>query len=196
MTGERPAVNTLRKGNPRGSGYDRAANDFYVEPEAAVWALLNAEKFFGRTHDPACGSGTIPTVFRKAGLACTGSDLVDRGFTDGAHGVDFLTAPQAKVDNIVSNPPYNLAEEFALRALSRANHKVAFLVRFAWLEGIGRRRRLFQPHPPSRVLVFSNRISCPPGLSDVKPKNGAVAYAWVIWNSDFRGPTEFDFVLA
>lgn len=191
----RPAFVAVQKGNPRGSGYTRAADDFYTEPASAVRALLSAEKFFGLTLDPACGKGTIPKAFAEYGRQAIGTDLVDRGF--GVSPINYLDfGPDPAVVNIVTNPPYNLAEAFALKAIGEAQHKVAMLLRLAWLESRSRHLIIFKPHPPARVLVFTNRISCTPGNSTAEAKGGAVPYAWFIWNKDARGPTQLDWITA
>jgi len=181
------------KGNARGSGYERNTDDWYVEPIGAVVALLGAERFWGTIVDPACGGGNIPKVCEAAGLKCFGYDLVDRGYGEQA---DYLTQDFSWADHLISNPPYELLEQFALKAIDEIQHKVALLVRLSWLEGEGRYRRIFEPHPPSRVLVFRNRISCPPGGTEVKAKGGAVAYAWVIFDKGHRGPTQLDWIRA
>lgn len=193
MSGETPALAQVPKGNARGSGYERAKNDWYTESPAAVRALLASEPFWGTIHDPACGAGNIPKTCIEMGHAATGSDLIDRGY--GQTGFDYLESNQ-RHDNLVSNPPFNLSEKFALKALAEARHKVALLVRLSWLEGDGRHKRLFKPHPPARVLVFINRLSMPPGGVDMPAKGGAVAYAWVVWEKGHRGPTQFDWIRA
>jgi len=159
--------------------YERHAFDWYVEGPEVVDKLFDAVRFDGPIHDPACGAGNIPRVAAARGIAATGSDLVDRGY--GTGGVDFLddTTPRT---NIVSNPPYVLAERFALHALTVTSGRVALLVRLAFLEGQARRKRLFLAHPPERVLVLSTRPSMPPGDLAIQAKGGKVAYAWVIWN--------------
>ena len=89
------------KGNPRGSGYARAERDLYVEPEWAVEALIDAEPNLPEPiWDPACGTGTIPTVFRRRGFAAYGTDI--------AAGHDFLDRPlltPQQFGSIVTNPP-------------------------------------------------------------------------------------------
>lgn len=164
-------------GNARSSGYERNANDWYTEPPRAVMALFSAERFEGSIHDPACGGGNIPRVAAECGYPSTGSDLVDRGFGPVQ---DFLTDGRG-YDNIVSNPPFNLAVNFTLHALMHAKGKVAILQRLSWLEGSARHNRLFRPGYLRRILVFSGRISMPPGGADVPAKNGSVAYAWYVF---------------
>lgn len=187
-------MSAVRKGNPRGSGYVRNLDDWYCEPIKATVALLGAERFWGVIVDPACGQGNIPRTCQAAGLDCRGFDLVNRGYSQDP--VDFMAADYSWADHIVSNPPYDLLEPFVLKAIAEAKHKVAILVRLAWLEGDGRFKRIFEPHPPARILVFRNRISCPPGGVDMPAKGGAVAYCWVVWDRDHRGAPHLEWIKA
>jgi hypothetical protein len=60
------------------SAYARTADDWYVEPPWVSERLLDAERFDGGAHDPACGVGTIPGVLQSRGLPASGADIVDR----------------------------------------------------------------------------------------------------------------------
>ncbi len=176
------------KGNARGSGYARNADDYYCEPRVAVDALLDVEEFAdSTTWDPACGSGNIPRAFRARGYGINGTDLVDRGGCDWT--MDFLAEHPADYlySNIVTNPPFNLATEFLLRALPLTTDKVCILQRLAWLEGKAR-RQVFESTPLARVWVFSSRISMPPGGSNQPAKGGSVAFAWYVWKHGHQGP--------
>lgn len=180
------------KGNSRHSGYEKVEHEWYVEPQVAVRALIKAERFFGNIWDPSCGGGTIPEEFRVFGFDVRGSDIADRGY--GQTGINFLECRNEIADNIIMNPPFGLAEAFALHAIRIANHKVAVFIRLAWLEGEGRYSRLFSEYPPARVLVFRNRMSCPPGGKNIPAKGGSMAYCWVIWDRGHHGPTQLDWV--
>lgn len=183
----------VTKGNPRSSGYDKVEYEWYVEPSEAVRALFKSELFVEDIYDPACGGGTILAVAcNEFSLRVNGSDIVDRG--SGYPVSDFLTCQPDLWGNIITNPPFGLAEEFALRAIQMSRYKVAIFIRLAWLEGEGRYKRLFNLHPPSRVLVFRNRMSCPPGGRGIPAKGGSMAYCWVIWDKHHRGPTQLDWV--
>lgn len=191
----------LAKGNPRDSGYARNANDWYVEPAEAAHALIDAERFEGETLDPACGGGNIVRVFRARGLDAWGTDLVmryDQMETDGMPRPMFgctgdFTRPvpdecYSNVDNIVSNPPFKIAERFIVNGLKRARRKVALLQRLAFLEG-QQRAALFLSSPLARVHVFSYRISMPPGgVTGIEAKGGSVAFAWFVWEHGHQGP--------
>lgn len=194
MRASQPAIEAVRKGNARGSGYEKVVNNWYIEPISAVVALLGAERFWGTIVDPCCGKGTIPTTCRVAGLDCRGFDLVNRGYSQDP--IDFFTSDYSWADHIICNPPFDLLEKFVLKAIGEAKHKVAVLVRLSWLESDGRYKRIFEPYPPAHIWVFRNRISCPPGGTDIPAKGGAVAYAWVVWNKEHRGQTTLDWIKA
>ena len=60
------------------SAYARADLEWYQEPPWVSERLLDAERFDGGAHDPACGVGTIPDVLASRGLPFSGADIVDR----------------------------------------------------------------------------------------------------------------------
>lgn len=169
------------KGNARSSGYKYADHGWYVEPEIAVDLLIEKELFVGPIWDPACGTGNIPKTLNRNGYNCIGTDLVDRGYGDGPS--DFLMS-NVTACNIVSNPPYHIAEAFVTHALSSARCKVAMLLRTGFLEGRGRYQRLYKDNPPQRIWQFSPRISMPPGGTNVPAKGGFVQYCWIIWDNE------------
>ena len=63
----------------------------------------------------------------------------------------------------------------------KAKNKLALLLRLAFLEGINRNRTIFSITPPSRIWVFSERITF---YADgaVKAGSGTTAYAFFIWD--------------
>ncbi len=174
------------KGNDRNSGYERVANDWYIEPRWSVDALLAVETFDSTILDPACGSGNIPIACRVRGLAAVGSDLVERGY---GMRRDFLSEWTAWDGAIITNPPYGLAEKFALHAIEIGASKVCMIVRAMFLESAGRYERLYKPHPPARVWQFVSRVSMPPGGMEVTASNGSISYCWIVWERAHSGPT-------
>jgi hypothetical protein len=97
--------------------------------------------------------------------------------------LDFL-APRKRVSKapnwIITNPPFNLAEQFVLKALVRASDGVAILARTAFLESGGRYARLFSETPPTIVAQFVERVPMFKGRLD---PNGSTAtsYCWFVW---------------
>lgn len=164
---------------------DRDRDDFYPTPPEGTLALLAVERFEGSIWEPACGCGAMSRVLEAAGHHVISTDLIDRGY--GTPGVDFLLDYQTRADNIVTNPPFKFAEEFARHALAVAPDKVALLCRLAWLEGIGR-RRMFTGTPLARVHVFSRRLRMQRGrLPEPGEGGGALAFAWFVWERGYVG---------
>ena len=160
--------------------------DFFPTPAWATYALIDNEKFVGDIWESACGNGAMSTVLEKTGRRVISSDLFDRGYGDSGH--DFLD-PKRTADNIVTNPPYNAAEGFVSSGLARSKRKFALLLRLAFLEGANRANTVFAHHPPSRVWVFSERITFYPAGA-IQKGTGTTAYAWFVWDKDACGSTE------
>ncbi|MGV2977976.1 hypothetical protein AB1P65_21160 [Roseibium alexandrii] len=164
--------------------------DFFPTPRWATHALIDNETFEGPIWECACGNGAMSEVLELTGQSVYSSDLYDRGY--GQAGVDFLSENK-RSDNIVTNPPYNAAEAFVAKGLKSANKKFALLLRLAFLEGGNRARTIYSENPPSRVWVFSERITFYPAGSTVKG-SGTTAYAWFIWDKSHTGNTQLNWL--
>lgn len=157
--------------------------DFFPTPAWATYALIDNEAFKGDIWESACGNGAMSNVLAKTDQPVISTDLYDRGYGDS--GVDFLVQHR-RAQNIVTNPPYNAAEGFVRSGLQVADRKFALLLRLAFLEGAGRQRTIFSENPPSRVWVFSERITFYPDGA-VQKGSGTTAYAWFVWDKDASG---------
>jgi hypothetical protein len=160
--------------------------DFFPTPSWATHALIDNEAFEGEIWESACGNGAMSEVLKQTGSPVFSSDLYDRGY--GQPGEDFLK-PSRRAANIVTNPPYNAAEGFVRAALEASTRKFAFLLRLAFLEGANRQRTIFSQSPPSRIWVFSERITFYPAGA-VQKGSGTTAYAWFVWDKSSSGATE------
>ncbi len=160
--------------------------DFYPTPSWATHALIDNEILTGDIWECACGDGSMSRVLEETGCTVQSTDLYDRGF--GESGVDYLLTAR-KVDNIITNPPFHSAEGFVKKGVVEAKHKFALLLRLAFLEGVNRANTIFSKTPPSRVWVFSERITFyPKGIS--AKSGGTTAYAWFVWDKYHIGNTE------
>ena len=171
---------------------NKKSKDFYPTPAWATQALVDNEPFRGMIWEPACGDWAMAKVLEKRNLV-RGNDLHNHGYGDGIR--DFLQATTMPYGctNIVTNPPYSLADEFVLHALKLGPRKVAFLLRLSFLEGVWRQKNLFKRYPPARIWVFSERITF--YRKGAKRKgSGTLAYAWFIWEKNYRGPTEIEWL--
>lgn len=173
----------------------RPADDFYPTPVETIKALLEAESFMlesgeratGRADvwEPACGDGAICKVMESArGYRVVATDLYDHGY--GMPGVDFLQATDLLAPNIVTNPPFKLAEAFVRHAVIDLRcRKLALLVKLAFLEGVARSYLLEETHL-TRVLVFRRRQSIN-RVDYTKGNRGMMAYAWLVWEREYAG---------
>lgn len=175
--------------------WDRVPDDWYVEPKRVTEQLLTAERFEGRTWDPACGRGHIVETLLAHGLDACGTDLrkrTDAGWFRGT--IDFLRQPwRVRSQNIVTNPPFyggEGAERFIRLALDAVPGKVAVFVEARFLGGHGRAVDLFGKYPPSRIWMVLPRPSCPPGAyieAGGKAESGRQDYLWLVWDADRAG---------
>jgi hypothetical protein len=155
----------------------RQGQDFYPTPDHATLSLLANETFTGSIWEPACGDGAISKVLLTQYPETYSSDLHDWQY--GETGVDFLSSHR-RTHNVVTNPPYKLAQEFVEHSLAVSEHKVAMLLKLNFLEG-QRRKSMFAKTPLKTVYVFSKRLSFTRAREDSKG-NGLLAYAWFVWD--------------
>lgn len=171
---------------------ERHRDDFYPTPPAGTRALLAVEKFTGPIWEPACGEGDMSRVLSEAGHTVISTDLNDYGY--GEPRVDFLMEWQPRAANIVTNPPFKHAEDFARKALELTTGKVAMLCRLAWLEG-KQRRELFEGTPLARIWVFSGRLHMERGkLAGPSGAGGMIAFAWFVWEHGHKGAPSLGWV--
>lgn len=160
--------------------------DFYPTPKWATYALIDNEKFTGDIWECACGDGEMSEVLEKTGNNVISSDLYDRGYGEIGH--DFLETNR-KILNVITNPPFHSAEGFVTSGLRSVENKFSLLLRLAFLEGAKRANNIFHVCPPSRVWVFSERITFYPRGAK-RAGSGTTAYAWFVWDKSHSGPTE------
>jgi len=173
---------------------EREKNDFYPTPPYATQALLDRVVFKGDVWEPACGDGAISEVLKQNGFAVYSSDKYDRGYGD--IGIDFVEDAQVfdKIPNIITNPPYKIAQEFVEQSLKLTDGKVAMLLKLNFLES-ARRYEMFKNTPLKHVLVFSKRLTFYEPDSDKKGKSGLLAYAWYVWEQGYEGQPQIDWIL-
>jgi hypothetical protein len=118
------------------------------------------------------------------------SDIADRGC--GAKLADFMATQWLAADNIVSNPPFGIAEAFVKHALDVTNRKVAMLLPSIWVQG-DERSRWLETTPLRRIYFITPRPSMPPGpviVAGEKPGNGTKDFAWFVWERGYEGRPE------
>jgi len=168
-----------KKTNPERCG------DYYATPPKALEDLLQQEEF-ENVWECADGEGHLCRVLKRHGILAKHSDIVYRGCGEV---IDFLKYEGEWNGDIITNPPYRWALDFVLKALEiiPTGRKVAMLLRIQFLEGISRRRQLFEENPPKRVYIWSRRIVCAVNGKFDEVQSGAIMYSWFVWEKGFKG---------
>jgi hypothetical protein len=135
--------------------------DLYETPSVAVEALLRVEYLPHHIWEPACGRGAIVNVLRSAGHSVVATDIADYGLPitpPGYWGRDFLLEPDAPegTECVLTNPPFQLAEEFVEHALG-LSPLVILLLRLAFMES-ERRCHILENRGLARIHVFRKRL--------------------------------------
>ena len=185
--------NKIAGGNPtRG----RVKNDYYATHPDSVKALLKVEKIIYPALEPACGEGHISKLLTGANTPNSGgvisSDLINRGY--GNMFVDFLKYDfdEYGINTVITNPPFNLFQEFVEKALKIASNKVIMFGKLQALEG-QKRATFLQTTPLKTVYVFKKRQQPLRNGSEIDELTGkkwassTMAFAWFVWEIGYEG---------
>ena len=167
-------------------------HDLYETPACATEALLKVEPALPLwLWEPCAGRGAITRVLRDHGHVVIASDLIDYGNLDFVR--DFLLESKmlAGCDAVVTNPPYDIADEFVRHALD-LSPRVYLLLGLAFLESI-RRTDVLERRGLARVHVFRRRLPMMHRDQWAGPRaSSAIPFAWFVWERDHRGPAAID----
>lgn len=203
------------------SDKERVENDFYATPTRMVDLLYKKEPslFEGNMWEPCNGLGHISDYFDVVyfrSIKSFKSDIINRKDDDTVI-FDFFDIKNLDKDtktslpltynnenniweidaNIVTNPPYNLSNEFYETACShlKEGKSMALFLKIQFLE-TQKRYELFQKYPPYKVLICVNRVHCG---ADGKFNNkiasgGAACYMWLIYKAGYKGLPTIDWI--
>jgi hypothetical protein len=163
-------------GNPA-SG-ERQDNDFYATPDPVTVALLKVLQLPGITHECCCGNGAMAKVLEAAGCKVVASDLVDRGYGKQR---DFFSITRPVAHNLITNPPFNLAEKMIRHGLSLRPNVMAFVLKSTFWHAKGR-YPLFVETKPAMILPLTWR---PDFLNLGRP---TMEVMWCVWKKGHAGP--------
>lgn len=174
---------------------ERVKNDFYATPRIATEAILNMIDLKGSILEPAAGQGHISVVLKEKYpySEIVSTDLVQREERFGVHiegGINFLTHDYKRsFDNIITNPPFNIAQEFIERALQIANDKVVMFAKIQLLEG-NKRKEMFNNAPLKCVYVFSKRVNPLRNGEELDEKGkqwaSTMCFAWFVFEKGYE----------
>lgn len=170
----------------------RHPDDFYAtDPEALKIFLLQLRKdgviLNSPIWEPACGTGNL-SKFLWDDYTVRSTDLVFRGY--GTGGVDFLQQTEVWQGDILTNPPFKLAEEFVEKGMEllQEGNKLILFLKIQFLEG-QKRRILFKKYPPKYIYCHSSRQRCCLNGEMDKYTQPTQFYAWYIWEKGYKGDT-------
>lgn len=164
-------------GNP---STGREERDFYPTPMEVPWALLKAEQITGSIHECACGNGAMTRIFEKVGFKVVSTDIHPLGVGEK---ISFFDVTEPLADNIITNPPFDLAEEFIRHALEVLKPQMLALVLKSTYWHAASRKKLFDQHRPAAIYPLLWR----PDFMDLGRPTMEVM--WCVWRRDHVGPT-------
>ena len=161
--------------------------DDFPTPPWATRALIEHVIGVDRVKDqnvwePAANRGFMARPLNEYFKAVAESDIYDYGY---CAVTDFLNAygMHGYFNWIITNPPFNKAQQFIEVAQKTATDGVAMLVRTSFLEGVMRYQTMYLKNPPDIVAQFSERVPMVKGRLDAKAST-ATSYCWLVWYID------------
>ena len=147
---------------------ERVPQELYKTPRASFAPLLPYLPDGGTVWEPACGDGRlVHWMHERPNLEAYGSDLfhVKKPFSAGSFTrtlpdpIDFLACkvPPLPCTTICTNPPYNLALEFAEQA-TRLAAETFLLLRLGFLASSAR-LDFFRANPLGALFILTSRPS-------------------------------------
>lgn len=169
-----------------GEARPRQHGDWYPTPPECTEVLLDRLDLGGSVWEPCCGDGSLARVIEARGIRVIGTDLHDRGYGVG-HGesYDVLKTDSLMADDIVTNPPFNIAAPIIRHLLSLRPRTLALLLKSSFWHA-SNRSALFREHPPSRIIALTWR---PDFLGLKRP---AMECMWCVWERGHEGPTAYE----
>lgn len=139
----------------------REDNDYYATDPYAIQVALPTFRKIGLNHkvwECACGGGHLADELKKNGYEVKASDLIDRGYGEVKN---FLECKESFNGDILTNPPFKLAEEFVKHSfeLLENGNRLFLLLKIQFLES-SKRKELFENYPLEYLVVNSERICC------------------------------------
>ena len=165
------------------SDKEREKHDYYATDPLSITLLHNHGLLDKQSiyWESSCGGGNMSKELQRLGYTVISSDKYDHGY--GTVGFDFFESTGYFDGNIITNPPYNVINDYIVHALEVCLGKIYIFGRIQTLETVTRYNKIFKKNPPSWVCPFVKRIPC--YRSDMKgDKGSAVCYAWFIWDNN------------
>ena len=157
---------------------DRPKGDLYHTPFSLVWKLNEVENF-NSVWEPANGWGAISENLPSW------TETVEK-ISDIETGTDFLECTNIWEGDIITNPPFDLWDDFVLKAKELAEGRVCMLGRLNYLGTYKRAGKGIWKHL-HRVYVFNRYVDYQtPYRTDGNFHLGALCTGWFIWDKTWN----------
>ena len=154
--------------------------DFYPTPAECTHALMKYLSLAPcKIWEPACGTGEMSEVLKSYGHEVISTDLRHTGYGEG--GIDYITSEKRECEAIITNPPFNIAEKFILRAVDEAS-VVAMLLKSQYWHA-KRRLDLFKLYTPAAILPLTWR----PDFTRGGEGSPTMDMIWTVWIKGSEG---------
>jgi hypothetical protein len=170
----------------------REENDFYATNPQALNLFLNKLKedrieLSQTIWECACGEGHLSKALLEKGYYVRSSDKIDRGYGDVE---DFLKVKDRWHSDILTNPPFKLAEQFVEKGMEllESNNKLILFLKIQFLESLSR-YKLFKKYPLKYLYIHSSRQQCCKDANFEKYTATTQCYCWFIWEKGYSGDT-------
>lgn len=189
---------------------DRQSEDYYATDKRAINHLLEKEPQLNnisfKVLEPCAGEGILNDAWYDiVGTKMDMYDLISRR-DDIIEANYFNKDFSNQYDLIITNPPYakgsktkpGLADLIVKSLFEvKENGYVCMFLKTLHLESKERYEKIFKNYPPTRLHVYSPRISCYKN-NDTSLPQGAISYTWFVWHKltemNFEGPTILDWI--
>lgn len=191
---------------------ERQAEEFYATDPRFINHLIEKEPWLKdkslKILEPSAGDGTlVDRFFELTGNRMDAYDLISRRqdiIEQNYFEKDFSNI----YDVILTNPPYLKdspkatagLSEFILKALNevKVGGTVIMFLKTLHLESKVRYEKIFKNYPPSKLYIYSSRISCYKN-NDTSMPQGAISYTIFMWcnkkeDGSFDKDTKVDWI--
>lgn len=146
----------------------RSPYDFYPTPHWCYEKLPIDYSNYKTALEPCAGDYRIADFMMEKGLEVEACEIQE--------GDDYFDWKEPKVDLILTNPPFSIAQEFIEKALIDAK-TVIMLLRLNFL-GAQKRNEFWNNNEPDALYILSKRPSFTGKGTD------STEYAWYVWQSE------------
>lgn len=173
-------------------GYNRHKSDYYITPQKPIIDMLaqfqwdeaiDSDSMEDLQYLDPCAGGdpkhpgmAYPTAIKERYPNAQIDTMDIREDSSARLKMDYLTQPMDGFDVIITNPPFNLAEEILLKALRDTGRYVILLLRLNFW-GSKKRHQLLTDNPPKYCYIHPRRMSFTPD-----GKTDSIEYAHFVWD--------------